>query len=88
MADALRDLSGPVFDRTLVLNAVRDLSKRFTAIGLHLRRSHPFPTFLQMRNDMLIEEVTMLKTPPPANFHRQRLHAFPTVPDTVFAGVP
>ena len=46
MADALRDLGEPVNDRTLVLNLLRGLNGRFEAIGLHLRRGHPFPSFL------------------------------------------
>jgi len=59
MADALRDLGEPVLDRTLVLNLIRGLNGRFEAIGLHLRRGHPFPSFLQARNDLLLEELTM-----------------------------
>ena len=60
MTDALRDLGEPVNDRTLVLNLLRGLNGRFEAIGLHLRRERPFPTFLQARNDLLLE------TPPPS----------------------
>lgn len=64
MADALRDLGEPVQDRTLVLNLLRGLNGRFEAIGLHLRRGHPFPTFLQARNDLLLEELNMEATAP------------------------
>jgi len=64
MADALRDLDEPVQDRTLVLNLLRGLNGRFEAIGLHLRRGHPFPTFLQARNDLLLEELNMEATAP------------------------
>ena len=64
MADALRDLDEPVQDRTLVLNLLRGLNGRFKAIGLHLRRGRPFPTFLQARNDLLLEELNMEATAP------------------------
>jgi hypothetical protein len=59
MADALRDLGETITDRTLVLNLLRGLNGRFEAIGLHLRRGRPFPSFLQARNDLLLEELTM-----------------------------
>ena len=65
MADALRDLGEPVNDMTLVLNLLRGLNGRFEAIGLHLRRGRPFPTFLQARNDLLLEELTMAESAPP-----------------------
>ncbi|XP_066358239.1 uncharacterized protein [Miscanthus floridulus] len=68
MADALRDLSKPINDRTLVLNLLRSLNGRFEAIGLHLCRGRPFPTFLEARNDLLLEELTMAESalPPSA----------------------
>ena len=69
MADALRDLGEPVLDRTLVLNLIRGLNGRFEAIGLHLRRGHPFPSFLQARNDLLLEELTMEATAPATALH-------------------
>ncbi|XP_066373699.1 uncharacterized protein [Miscanthus floridulus] len=65
MADALRDLGEPVNDMTLVLNLLRGLNGRFEAIGLHLSRRRPFPTFLQARNDLILEELTMAESAPP-----------------------
>ncbi|KAG8100811.1 hypothetical protein GUJ93_ZPchr0013g34688 [Zizania palustris] len=62
MAEDLRDLGEPISDRTLVLNIIRGLNERFTALGLHLRRSNPLPTFLQVRDDLQLEELTMAKT--------------------------
>ena len=59
MADALGDLGEPVPDRTLVLNVIRGLNERFSSIGLHLRRGRPLPTFLEVRNDLLLEELTL-----------------------------
>jgi hypothetical protein len=58
MADALSDLGEPVPDRTLVLNVIRGLNERFASIGLHLRRGRSLPTFLEVRNDLLLEELT------------------------------
>jgi hypothetical protein len=46
MAEDLRDLGEPISDRTLVLNIIRGLNERFKALGLHLRRTSPLPTFL------------------------------------------
>ena len=58
MADDLADLGEPVTDRTLVLNVICGLNENFTDIGRHLRRGRPFPTFLDVRNDLLLEEIT------------------------------
>jgi len=63
-AEDLRDLGEPVSDRTLVLNIIRGLNERFAAIGLHLRRTNPLPSFLQVRDDLRIEELTMAKAAP------------------------
>lgn len=69
MADALRDLGEPVIDRTLVLNLLRGLNGCFEAIGLHLRRGHPFPTFLQAPNDLLLQEINMAASTPASSLH-------------------
>ena len=59
MADDLGDLGEIVTDRTLVLNLIRGLGERFSNIGLHLRRSHPFPSFLEAKDALLLEEPTL-----------------------------
>ena len=59
MADDLGDLGEIVTDRTLVLNLIRGLGKRFSNIGLHLRRSNPFPSFLEAKDALLLEEPTL-----------------------------
>jgi hypothetical protein len=38
------------------------LNERFEAIGLHLRRTDPLPSFLKVRAELQIEELTMSKT--------------------------
>jgi hypothetical protein len=50
-----------VSDRTLVLNVIRGLNEKFTHIGVHLRHGRPFPTFLEARNELLLEELTVGK---------------------------
>ena len=64
MAEDLRDLGQPVTEATLVLKIIRGLNECFSALGLHLRRSNPLPTFLQVRDDLRLEELTMAKAPP------------------------
>jgi hypothetical protein len=51
-AQDLRDLGEPVSDRTLVLNIICGLNENFKAVGLHLRRTHPLPTFLKVRAEL------------------------------------
>ena len=58
MAAELCELGEPVTDRTLVLNVLCGLNERYAALGMHLRRGRPFPSFLEVRNDLLLEELT------------------------------
>jgi hypothetical protein len=53
-----------VTDRTLILNVFRGLNERFTHVGALLRRAHPFPTFLQVKDDQSLEELTLGSCPP------------------------
>ncbi|XP_025791834.1 uncharacterized protein LOC112873017 [Panicum hallii] len=64
LAEDLRDLGEPVSYRSLVLNIIRGLNERLLALGLHLRRTSPLPSFLQVRDDLTFEELTMVKAPP------------------------
>jgi hypothetical protein len=59
MADSLRDLGEPVADRTLVLNLLRGLSPRYGHLKALIKRTVPFPTFHAVRNELLLEELTM-----------------------------
>jgi hypothetical protein len=61
MADALRGFGEDIPDRTLVLNVIRGLNEKFAPIGIHLLRAKPFPTFLEARTELLLEELTMGK---------------------------
>lgn len=64
MADALGGFGEDVSDRTLVLNVIRRLNEKFAQIGVHLRRGRPFPTFLEARNELLFDELTISKSAP------------------------
>eukprot|EP00267_Zea_mays_P038143 XP_008676400.1 uncharacterized protein LOC103652638 [Zea mays] len=57
------DLSEHVTDHTLVLNMICGLNERYRDIGVHLRRSRPFPSFAVVRNELLLEEINMVQTP-------------------------
>jgi hypothetical protein len=57
MADALADLGSPVNDRILVFNILHGLNQCFEHLGATIRRSSPFPNFLKVRDDLLLEEI-------------------------------
>ena len=88
MADQLGNLGEPVSDRTLVLNLVRGLNAKYTAIGRHIRRGRPFPTFLEAKNDLLLEEITVGASlhRPPRRSRRPTLCARPTAAFWRFRG--
>ena len=67
MATKLGALGEVITDRTLVLNVIRGLNERFAHVGALLRRSRPFPSFLEARDDLILEELTRLRL-------RGRLH--------------
>ena len=58
MADALHDLGDPVSDRVLVLNVLRGLSSTYDHLKSWIARQRPFPSFLQVRDDLVLEEIT------------------------------
>jgi transposase InsO family protein/uncharacterized membrane protein YgcG len=59
MADSLGDMGCPVEDCMLVLNVLHGLSDRYTHLRSMIMRQRPFPTFLQVRDDLALEEITM-----------------------------
>jgi hypothetical protein len=63
MADSLADLGEPVSDRTLVLNVIRGLAVRFEGVGRLIRLTRDFPTFLEARSALILEELTMDQCP-------------------------
>jgi hypothetical protein len=60
MADSLHELGEPVDDRTLVLNLLRGLSHRYRHLKALIKRTVPFPTFYVVRNELLLEQLTMV----------------------------
>jgi hypothetical protein len=66
MADGLADLGAPVDDRILILNNLRGLNQRFEQVGYIIRCYSTFLNFLKVRDDLLLEELHMDSTGPPA----------------------
>jgi hypothetical protein len=66
MADGLADLGAPVDDWILVLNNHRGLNQRFEHVGSIIRRYSPFSNFPKVQDDLLLEELHMDSTGPPA----------------------
>jgi hypothetical protein len=64
LTEDLCGLGKPVSDGTLVLNIVWGLNVCFLALSLHIRRRYPLLSFLQVRDDLALEEPTMAKAPP------------------------
>jgi hypothetical protein len=54
MVDGLADLGSPVEDRILVLNILRGLNQRFEHVCSIIWRYSSFPTFLKVRDDLLL----------------------------------
>jgi hypothetical protein len=67
MVDALADLGSPVDDRILVLNILRGLNPRFEHLGAIIRRYTPFLSFLKVRDDLILEELHLDSSSPPAD---------------------
>ncbi|XP_062230091.1 uncharacterized protein LOC133927670 [Phragmites australis] len=59
MADALGDLSEPVQDRMLIMSVLCGLNEKFAYMAALLKRQKPFPSFIDVRSDLLLEELTM-----------------------------
>jgi hypothetical protein len=67
LADSLRDRGESVANRTLVLNLLRGLNPRYGHLKALIKRIVPFPTFHVVRNELLLEELTMtIEAPTPA----------------------
>jgi hypothetical protein len=66
MADGLANLGAPVEDRILIFNILQGLNQCFEHVGSIIRRYSPFPNFLKFWDDLLLEEIHMDSTGPPA----------------------
>jgi hypothetical protein len=67
MADVLADLRSHVDDWILVLNILRGLNLRFENLDAIIRRYTPFPSFLKVRDDLILEELHLDSSSPPAD---------------------
>ncbi|XP_045090696.1 uncharacterized protein [Aegilops tauschii subsp. strangulata] len=59
LSDAMADVGEPVTDRSLTLQLVRGLSRRFHVMATLLPMQVPFPTFNQARSRLLLEEISL-----------------------------
>jgi hypothetical protein len=67
MADALADLGSPVDDRILVLNILRGLNPWFEHLGAIIRHYTSFSSFLKVQDDLILEELHLDSSGPPAD---------------------
>jgi hypothetical protein len=67
MAYVLADLRSSVDDRILVLNILRGLNPLFEHLGAIIRCYTPFPSFLKVRDDLILEELHLNSSGPPAD---------------------
>ncbi|XP_066357839.1 uncharacterized protein [Miscanthus floridulus] len=59
MAATLRDFGDPVGDRTLILTLLRGLSGKFRPMVTNIKLRQPFPTFVEARTLLLLEEIDL-----------------------------
>ena len=91
MADALHDLGFPVSDRVLVLNVVRGLSSTYDHMKTWNTRQRPFPSFLQVRDDLALEVTRGLAPGSPSSTSTALVAAPPASsasPATSLLGAP
>jgi hypothetical protein len=67
MADALADLGSSVDYRILILNILHSLNPRFEHLGAIIRRYTLFPSFLKVQDDLILEELHLDSSGPPAD---------------------
>ncbi|XP_037466340.1 uncharacterized protein LOC119338146 [Triticum dicoccoides] len=58
LADALGDVGERVSDQSLTLQLIRGLNRRFQVMATLLPMQEPFPTFVQARSRLLLEEIS------------------------------
>jgi hypothetical protein len=66
MVDGLANLGAPVDDRILILNILQGLNQCFKHVGSIIWCYSPFSNFLNVRDDLLLEELHMDSTRPSA----------------------
>jgi hypothetical protein len=66
MADGLADLGAPIEDRILVLNILRGMNQGIEHVCSIIRCYSSFLNFLKVRDYLLLEEIHIDSTGPPA----------------------
>jgi hypothetical protein len=59
MYDDFRNLSAHIDGRTLVLNLLQGLNKKFDSLKTVLKRTKPLLSFREAQNDLLLEELML-----------------------------
>jgi hypothetical protein len=59
LSDSLVELSEPISDRLLTINLLCGLNDRFAHLRSYLKRQRPFPLFVEVRSELLLEELSM-----------------------------
>lgn len=57
MVDALRNVDQLVSDETMVLAALRGLNEKFTHLATSITMQRSFPSFLDTRSSMIMEDL-------------------------------
>ncbi|XP_066167862.1 uncharacterized protein [Oryza sativa Japonica Group] len=63
MADSLGDLGDPLTDRALVLATLNGLNEKFDTLRSLVTMQRPFPSFADVRSQLLLEELTKASRP-------------------------
>ncbi|KAL4578454.1 hypothetical protein LXL04_014577 [Taraxacum kok-saghyz] len=61
ISDLLTNIGSPVNERNLVINALNGLSPKFAHIATIIRHKKPFPTWLELRSMLTLEEQSIIK---------------------------
>uniref|UniRef100_A0ACD5YLA4 Uncharacterized protein n=1 Tax=Avena sativa TaxID=4498 RepID=A0ACD5YLA4_AVESA len=59
LADSLANVGEPVSDCTLTLQMICGLNRRFQIMATIMPMKIPFPTFVQARSRLLLEDITL-----------------------------
>jgi hypothetical protein len=62
LADELNAMGTTTSDRSLVQNTLRGLGQRLAYMRTLLLKQRPFPTFLDVRSSLLLEELTLVQS--------------------------
>ena len=59
LAEQLGDMGEVITNHTLVMNLLRGLNEKYSSIRRQLQHARPFPTYQEVRRDLLLEELTL-----------------------------